>query len=154
MKEHHEKPMFLDDFRACVYLANTQFRGAKYVFPSLRSVWYDERLREVVCKLEKFYATSLAFLLGMVIICFLCMGAGVSDGMIVLALVSWILADCLLVSPLIYYIALPKPVKAHIKDVDKLTLHEKEIYEKERGCNERLEKLMKTYKSSGRKFEE
>ena len=135
------------------YILQTRSFAAPNMFSQV-FVWYDERLREVVCKLEKFYATSLAFLLGMVTICFLCMGAGVSDGMIVLALVSWILADCLLVSPLIYYIALPKPVKAHIKDVDKLTLHEKEIYEKERGCNERLEKLMKTYKSSGRKSHE
>ena len=154
MKKHHEKPMFFDDFRACVYLANTQFRGAKYVFPSLRSVWYDERLREAVCRLEKFYATSLAFLLVTGTICFLCMGAGVSDGVIVLALVGWILADCLLVSPLIYYIAVPKPVKAHIKDVDKLTSYEKETYEEEQGRNERLEKLMKKYKNTGRKFEE
>ncbi len=146
MKKHYEKTKLSSDFRACVFLANTQFHGAKYVFPSVRNVWYDERLWEAVCRLEKFYATSLAFVLGMTAIFFLGMKAGMSEGMIILALLGWIAADCLLVSPLIYYIAVPKPVKQHMKNMESLTPCEKRICEEGRERNERLEKLMKKYK--------
>ncbi|MGN0714216.1 MAG: HutD family protein, partial [Anaerovoracaceae bacterium] len=38
-----EKATF-DDFKACVYLANVQFRAAKYILPSLKRTWFDQAL--------------------------------------------------------------------------------------------------------------
>ena len=47
-------------------------------------------------------------------------------------------------------LAVPKPVAAHIKDVDKLTPYEQKVRDRELGRNERTEKLLKRYKNSGK----
>ena len=74
----------------------------------------------------------------------------ISSGTAVLLIAAWILADCLLVSPLIYMPFMPKPVRKHIKDVNNLTPYEQRVREEELGRNEHLEKVMKKYKNSGR----
>ncbi len=144
-----EKATF-DDFKACVYLANIQFRLAKYMIKSLKTTWFDEQLSGAIRKLERLYVTFFVFIIGLVTIA--SMGAmNEWDSVIVLlGILAWILVDCLLISPLIYFAVMPKPVRKHIKDIDKLTPYEQKVREAELGRNERAEKILKKYKNSGR----
>ena len=144
-----EKASF-DDFKCCIYLANVQFRWAKYIVKKLKTQWFDEALSAAIRKVEKFYLTTIVFLAGFIGIFAMLIYGHISNGLAVLLIVAWILADCLLVSPLIYMPFMPKPVRKHIKDVNNLTPYEQRVREEELGRNEHLEKVMKKYKNSGR----
>ena len=63
---------------------------------------------------------------------------------------AWILADCLIVSPLMYMAVVPKPVRKHIKDVGNLTPYEQKVRNEELGRNEIAEKVLKKYKNTGK----
>ena len=143
-----EKATF-DDFKACVYLANVQFRAAKYILPSLKRTWFDQALSKAIRKVEKLYLTAAAFLLGALAIC-IPMALTAEVWQVFAALAVWTLLDVFVVSPLIYLPFMPKPVRKHIKDVDKLTPYEQKVREEELKSNPQLEKLLKKYKNSGR----
>lgn len=144
-----EKATF-DDFKLCVYLANVQFRWAKYIITSLKTTWFDETLSKAIKKAERFYLTSIVFLLGITAIGIYIASTDVSVAVCVAAMAAWVIIDCLLVSPLIYMAFMPKPIRKHIKDIDKLTPYEQRVREKELGQNEQVDRIMKKYKNSGR----
>lgn len=148
-----EKASF-DDFKACIYLCNVQFRWAKYVVKSLKKTWFDEALSSAVNKLEKLYVTFFIYIIVLVVLASVGVVKGYGELVIILAILAWTLIDCLLVSPLIYFAVVPKPVRKHIKDIDKLTAYEKKVREAELNRNERVEKLLKRYKNSGRQIGE
>ncbi len=143
-----KEPVSFQDFKTCIFLANTQFHGAKHIFKSLKTTWYDEALSKGIKKAESLYLTTVVFLVGFLVIAF--GGLNVFDAAWQWALVigGWILADIFVVSPLIYLPFMPKPVKPHIKDINNLTPYEQGVYESEQGRNERVEKIMKKYKNS------
>lgn len=144
-----KEPVSFDDYKTCVFLANTQFRGAKYIFKSLKKQWFDEELSKAVKTLEGIYLTFIITFFGLAAICFI----GVERFTLmqwVMYIVGWFLVDFLVISPLIYLAAVPKPVRKHIKDIDHLTPYEQRVREKELATNERLDKLLKKYKNSGR----
>ncbi|MGN0718278.1 MAG: HutD family protein [Anaerovoracaceae bacterium] len=143
-----EKATF-DDFKVCVYLANVQFRAAKYILPSLKRTWFDQALSKAIQKVEKLYLTAAAFLIGALAIC-IPMAMHAEAWQVFAALAVWSLVDIFVVSPLIYLPFMPKPVRKHIKDVNKLTPYEQKIREEELKSNPQLEKLLKKYKNSGR----
>ncbi len=143
-----EKATF-DDFKACVYLANVQFRAAKYILPSLKRTWFDQALSKAIQKVEKLYLTAAAFLIGALAIC-IPMAMHAEAWQVFAALAVWTLLDIFVVSPLIYLPFMPKPVRKHIKDVNKLTPYEQKVREEELKSNPQLEKLLKKYKNSGR----
>ena len=145
-----EKATF-DDFKKCVFLANVQFRWAEYIVKKLKDTWLDEALSSVIKKLEKYYVTSVVFLIGMIILLVPAVELGWEPLKIFVAFCVWAIIDMLLVSPLIYFIFVPKPVAKHIKDINKLTPYEQKVRERELAQNERLDKLMKKYKNSGKK---
>ena len=144
-----EKATF-DDFKQCVFLANTQFRGAKYIFKKLKETWYDEDLSGAIKAVEKFYLTSLVFVLGILGLGIMAVTKELAAGLTVGLIVAWILIDCLLISPLIYMPFMPKPIRKHIKDVNKLTPYEQRVRAAELGINEMAEKVLKKYKNSGK----
>ena len=144
-----EKATF-DDFKACVFLANTQFRGARYLCKSLQRTWYDEALSSVIRKLERYFVTSLVFFAGLVAILSLSLAEHMTALPVLTLFFGWVLVDCLLISPLIFFAFVPKPVRKHIKDIDKLTPYEQKVRAREQGQNEQLEKLLKKYKNSGK----
>lgn len=148
-----EKVSF-DDFKTCIYLANVQFRAAKYVVKPLRRQWFDQALSKAIRRVEKFYLTFLAFLAGFVVLLAVLMQNGASAGQMALGGLLWLVIDCLLVSPLIYLPFMPKPVRKHIKDIDQLTPYEQRIRAAEQGHNEQVERLLKKYKNSGKNFGE
>jgi len=146
--EPEYKGGFAEDFKWSFILANTQFRGAKHIFKKLKTLWYDDKLFATVRNLERFFVTFIVFLIGMLAILFSVVNTGAGDKEVFLMILAWIVIDCVIVSPLIYYIALPKPIKSHIRDISKLTDEEKELLKRATFADERLEKIMKKYKNS------
>lgn len=144
-----EKATF-DDFRLCVYLANVQFRWAEYMLKSLKTTWFDEALSAAIRRAERFYMPMLICLAGIVMLATLYATQIVDAATCALLIAAWVLADCLLVSPGIYMIFVPKPVRRHIKDVNELTPYEERVRNAELAANPRLEKVMKKYKNSGK----
>ena len=144
-----EKATF-DDFKQCIFLANTQFRGAKHIIKKLKTVWYDEALSAGIKKVEKFYLTSLVFILGVLALGITAVNLELSAGMTTAMIIAWIIADCLIISPLIYMPFMPKPIRKHIKDVNNLTPYEQRVRDAELGVNEAVEKVLKKYKNSGK----
>lgn len=136
------------DFKTCIFLANTQFHGAKYFFKSLKTTWYDEALSKGIKKAESLYLTTVVFLLGFLVIAFGGLNVFTETWQWVLSIGGWILGDIFVVSPLIYLPFMPKPVHKHIKDINNLTPYEQSVYESELGRNERVEKIMRKYKNS------
>ena len=96
--------------------------------------------------------TFIVFMIGLLSICGIVVNAGMGSGMVFAAIVVWLLIDCLLISPLIYMIFMPKPVRKHMKDVNNLTPYEQKLYEAELASNPMVEKMLKKYKNSGRNF--
>lgn len=112
-------------------------------------VWYDEALQKALRKLERTYITLILWLAG--VTAAVVLGLGHISEILILALaVVWTLLIFLLITPLIYMAFLPKPIRAHIKDVDKLTEYERRRYLQELDENERLDKVLRKYKNSGR----
>ena len=142
-----EKTSF-DDFKTCIFLANTQFHGAKYLFKSLKTTWYDEALSKGIKKVEGFYLTTVVFLIGILAIAFGGLSVFTENWQWIAAIGGFMLLDFFVISPLIYLPFVPKPVKAHIKDINNLTPYEQGVYEAELGRNERVEKIMRKYKNS------
>ncbi|MBR4020296.1 MAG: HutD family protein [Firmicutes bacterium] len=137
-----------EDFKTCIFLANSQFHGAKYIFKSLKTTWYDEALSKGIKKAESLYLTTVVFLLGFLAIAFGGLNTFTEIWQWILVFAGWILADLFVISPLIYLPFMPKPVKPHIKDINNLTPYEQGVYEAEKDRNERVEKIMKKYKNS------
>ena len=143
------EPATFDDFKACVYLANVQFRGAGFIFRKLKDQWFDEELSKAIRKLERIYLPFFAGVLGLCLVAAVSM-AYADERTCILACLAWLIADILLVSPLMYFAVTPKPVRKHIKDIHQLTPYEQGVREKQLATNERLEKLLKKYKNSGK----
>ena len=144
------KGSFIEDFKWSFFIANTQFRGASHVVKKLNNLWYDDRLLSRIRIMEKGYVTFVVLVLGAVGMLFWGVKNGASDGQMMLDVLIWVVLDILVVSPLIYYFVLPKPIGSHIKEIDKLTPMELEIWNKRKNTNERLEKILKKYSKSGR----
>lgn len=139
----------LSDFSACVKLSLTNFRGSRFLFPSLKDIWYDEDLKEGIRKVERFYIPMFLWIAGVTALGFYGTGRWEPSAMISV-LLGWTLLMLLVVSPLLYFLAVPKPVKAHIKKVNELTEYEQGVRQKEQAENLMVQKIEKKYKMSGR----
>ena len=143
-----EKVSF-DDFKTCVYLANVQFHGAKHIVKKLRTQWFDEELSSAIRKVEGLYLPFIITILGFCAV----IGIGYQHFNTlqwILALIGWLVIDLFGVSPLLYLLVVPKPTRKHIKDIANLTPYEQKVREKELATNERMEKLLRKYKTTGR----
>lgn len=141
-----------DDFKLCMYLANVQFRWAKHFIRSLRKTWFDEELSEAIHKVESLYITALTFIAGLTASIVIAAANGASGAVCAVIAAVWITLDCLLISPAIYMIFMPKPIRKHIKDVDKLTRYEQKLRESEKAYDSRTEKIIKRYGGRGGNF--
>lgn len=144
-----EKATF-DDFKMCVYLANIQFRWAKYIIKKLKTTWFDQELSKAIKKIERFYLPTIIFFIGMAIIGSVAISKGASAGVAIGLIVLWLLIDCVIISPAMYMAVVPKPVRKHIKNIADLTPYEQRVREEELGRNEAVEKILNKYKTSGR----
>ena len=140
------EPASFDDFKCCIYLANVQFRWAKYIVKKLKTQWFDEALTKAINKVERIYLTTFVFIIGAVVIFWLGANEVISMGTMAAVFLTWLIADCLLVSPLIYMAVVPKPVRRHIKDVNKLTPYEQKVRAEQLGQNIIADSVLKKYK--------
>lgn len=142
-----EKATF-EDFKTAFKLARGNSKWKKAFKKNKGSdVWYDEALQRKLSLLDKTYIGIILW--AVICIVFVILAArGMSHSIVIAALIAWTLLYALVISPLIYMIVLPKPIKAHIKKVDSLTEYEMQLYLKEQGENEMTDKLLKKYKYS------
>ncbi len=107
-------------------MANTQFRGASFIFKKLKSQWYDEELTAAINKIEKLYLTFFIGTFGFAALAVY--GLERFTGIEwVLWIVGWFLIDIFLISPSLYLAVVPKPVRKHIKDINNLTPYEQRV---------------------------
>ncbi|MBR2619847.1 MAG: HutD family protein [Firmicutes bacterium] len=142
-----EKATF-EDFKTAFKLARGNSKWKKAFQKNKGSdVWYDEALQRKISFLDKTYIGIILW--AAICIVFVILAArGMSHSIVIAVLIAWTVLYALVISPLIYMIVLPKPIKAHIKKVDSLTEYELELYLKEQGENEMTDKLLKKYKYS------
>lgn len=143
-----KEPASASDFSECVFIANTQYRFSKHTNKRLKKIWYDEELQGAIDKVNRIFINEIVFFLGIGVIAAIGTGRFPVAGWII-AFAIWIIAFAALVSPFIYFVAVPKPVAKHIRDIDKLTPYEKEVRERQMNRNERVEKIVKRYKFTG-----
>lgn len=147
-KEEKQKGT-LEDFKECMKLSLTNFRGSRFLFPYLKQIWYDESLKAGIRKIERFYLPVLLWFAGIA-------GFGMYGGayreplQVLYMLLIWTGLVLFLLSPLMYFVAVPKPVKAHIKRLSEMTEHEKSLRQKEQEENPMADRILKKYKISGR----
>ena len=142
---------FAEDYKWSFILSNTQFHGAKALFPKLKSLVFDDELHGKVRRLEKMLITFFVFILGLLALLTFSMKDGeMKDTEILIMIAVWLVIDIVIVSPAIYYFTLPKPIKSHIHDLTKVSEEEADALLKDRNKNERLERILKKYSNSGR----
>lgn len=139
----------LEDFKECIKLSLTNFRGSRFIFPYLKTVWYDESLKAGIRKVERFYLPMVLWFAGIAVLGL--WGSTVWQPLNVLyILLLWTGLVLFILSPLMYFFAVPKPVKAHIKRISEMTEYEKTVEQKEKEANPMADRILKKYKITGR----
>lgn len=139
----------LEDFKECMKLSLTNFRGSRFIFSYLKTVWYDESLQAGIRKVERFYLPMVLWFAGIAVFGF--WGSTVWSPLYVLyTLLIWTGLVLFVLSPLMYFLAVPKPVKNHIKRISEMTEHEKAVQRQEQEANPVAERILKKYKITGR----
>ena len=142
----HEKASF-DDLKIAAYLCFTNFRGSQYVFKGRKGRkgrWLDQELQKAIGKIENFL---LPFLIGMAGLFIVAMWTRdtLGEKAMLPAIGIWLVFDILLLNPFIYFMVLPKPIRAHMKKIEDLSEFEKRIYAEEKNGNKRAEKILTKY---------
>lgn len=140
----------VDDFKTAYMLAFDNNRWSKIMrrHGGRKASYYkDPVLAEKLRKLEKHYITMIVWIIEMCI-CFLpaFLGVSLEKECIIAGIVS--LIHIFLIGPLVYMILLPKPIRAHMKRPEELNAMERNIYMKQNGEDERMDRLMKKYSST------
>ena len=142
-----EKATF-EDFKTAFKLAMGSSKWKKAFNKEKSSdVWYDEALKNKLALLDRTYIGIILWAIICVVFILLAV-KGMPHTAAIIALVAWTVLYALVVSPLIYMIVLPKPIKAHIKPIDSLTDYELHLYEKELEENGMTDKILRKYKNS------
>jgi hypothetical protein len=139
----------LDDLKISAYLCLTNFRGSQYIFKGRKNSWHDKELQKAIARIENIMLTFIIGLAGVVSV-FIWAEKFLDASAILPAVILWLVLDLFILNPLIYLIALPKPIRAHIKKIDDLSENEMKMYEQEKNSNKRTEKILKKYKITGR----
>lgn len=138
-----------EDFKLSAQIALTNFHGSRYFFKWLRETWFDEALKKGIRKIERFYLPFVLWTVGMM---------GLSIGgietweprVMITLLIVWTIVLIFILTPIMYFAVLPKPVKRHIKRMDALTEYEKGVLAKELAENSKADRILKKYKITGR----
>ena len=125
-------------------LSNNRWSGAMNKMKKkgvLRSPALEKKLR----RLDKFFVTSIVWAVG-VILCACLILTGLSAPAVFGLIIAFSLVDVFLISPLIYLAVLPRPLSAHIKNVDELNAYERQVFEDQLNYDPRQERLMHKYR--------
>lgn len=138
-----------EDVKVASLLCWSNFRGSKYIFKSLKDVWYDEALQKGIDKIERLFLPALVCMIGMGGVTFIAW-EHLQKPLVALAIILWLLIDIIIINPLMYLLALPKPIKPHIKKIVDLTETEKTAYDQQTNENKMADKILKKYEITGR----
>ncbi len=139
----------LEDFKECMKLSLTNFRGSRFLFPYLKHIWYDESLKAGIRKIERFYLPMFLWFAGIAGLG-LCGGAFWKPLSVLYVLLAWTGLVLFVLSPLMYFCVVPKPVKSHIKRISEMTEDEKAVQKREQEANPMAERILKKYEITGR----
>lgn len=142
-----EKATF-EDFKTAFKLSKSRNKWKQSMGKAkAKDVWYDEALKSRLTLLDRTYIGIILW--AVICMLFVVLAAKGMPHMTAIALIlGWTVLYALIISPLIYMIVLPKPIKAHIKPIDSLTEYERHLYEKELEENGMTDKILKKYKHS------
>lgn len=147
-EEIPEEKASFEDFITAFKLVHGRNKWSRALSSGRRqNVWYDEALRKKLSFLEKSYFTFAVWVAVILIALAVSAATDASIYAIVAVIIIWSVIHFIAIAPLIYTIVLPKPINAHIKKVSSLNEYEREIFEAQAGCNERVDKLLKKYPS-------
>ncbi len=137
-----------EDWKIAVYLSLTSFRGSSRLLKGRREYRNDPELEAALERLERSMVTFLVGMAGLIAATLLAMRLG-GTVQVLLALLLWVVLDILLVSPLLYFLFLPKPIRAHRKKESELTEEEREMWKRSNETACRAERILKKYKHTG-----
>ena len=147
--ENTKSASLASDLKLAYKIAFTQFRGSTLIVRSLREVWYDRALQHGIDRVQQAYVPYIIIIIGLMVIGF--SGAGKIPNNTLFAIMGgWVIAALIIIVPLIFYAALPKPVEPHIKRIDSLSEDERRLYEEDLSENKRVNKIIKRYKMPDR----
>lgn len=145
------KSITVEDIKAAFYIAYTNFRGAQHIFKSKRHLWYDPPLQKAINRIERFYLPLLICILGLLFVIYGGMKMGTFEDLWKWVVI-WMVLDLLFITPGLFLLTLPRPIRKHMKLLRELTPYEQRLWEKEKNINVKLEKILKKYAISGRNF--
>jgi len=137
------------DVKAAYLIAFSNFRGSRYVFRSLKNIWYDKALQKGINRLERAYIPMILYIAGLFAVVYWA-GNVWGPGKIGWGMLLWTLLDVGILTPALFLMVLPKPIRKHMKCIDTLSPAERRIYEAEKDMNPRVEKVLKRYRITGR----
>lgn len=141
-----EKATF-EDFKTAFKLSKSRNKWKQAVHKDT-DVWYDEALKSKLAFLDKSYIGMVLWVAVCIILVLLAVKV-IPHMYAAVLIILWTIVYALVVSPLIYMIVLPKPIKLHIKSVDTLTEYEQKLYEKELEENSTTDNILNKYRHSG-----
>jgi len=139
----------IGDFKLAVLLSLTSIAGIRKSVPIFKELWFDKALHRAINRIEKRYIPAIIFVVGALVIWYI----GILKWLIAemaFVFVLWILADLLLINPLVYYSGMPKPVQQHIKYRCDLTEEEQAIQKKREEADKSVNRILKKYEKSGK----
>ena len=149
-KEKQKQPSITaEDIKWTLIVSLSNFRGGKKLFKCLKGTWYDRDLQKGINKLDCIFLPFIVCMIGFAAVAFYGMDKW-SEGFMVGAMIAWIVFDIFVLSPAMYLLVLPRPVKSHIKRIDDLEGEDKEYYEHQMGTNAVADKILKKYEITGR----
>ncbi len=140
-----DKTSFAAEYGSCMKLFLRNNRWSKmFRREGADGVYYDRPLSAALGKLERRYVTTLIW----AAVCLLCFLPALMMEKVVLSIclaAGYSVIHMLLVAPLIYYISLPKPLEAHMKNVDELNAIERMHHTEEIAKDPHMERVMSKY---------
>lgn len=144
-----QPPVTAEDIKWAALVCWSNFRGGNKIFRCFKDTWFDKKLQKGINKIECIFLPFIIFLIGITVAAFYGVEHFSNSGMMAVILL-WVLFDVLVISPLLYLMVLPRPVKSHIKKIAELEGEDREQYIRQMGENPMAEKILKKYKITGR----
>lgn len=145
-EEIPEEKATFEDFKMAARLVRKRQKWSQAIGRK-EDVWYDEALQAKLAFLDRTYIGFILWGVVTILLVTLVL-TEISHAVIIGLIIGWTILYGLVISPLIYMLVLPKPIKAHIKRVDSLTEYEQKLYERDKDDNPELDKIFRKYKHS------